>query len=178
MSFIIFLVVLLFYYKNTFYSQIITIQRLMFYLRLISSPLTSDLFPQVHIIGHIPPGISDCLKGWSWNYYKVVSRSVQHLSTLSIQHRCWCRITVNPGKFKHGKLENTPNSKTTKVTRFLSLYLKWQILTKNGKCAIFSREKCQKSVKTLHLSLINLPPFPLLCIKSINSVNLNSVNAK
>ncbi|XP_055686380.1 sphingomyelin phosphodiesterase isoform X1 [Lutzomyia longipalpis] len=29
---------------------------------------------KVHIIGHIPPGHSDCLKVWSRNYYKIVSR--------------------------------------------------------------------------------------------------------
>ena len=27
---------------------------------------------KVHVIGHIPP--ADCLKAWSWNYYKIVSR--------------------------------------------------------------------------------------------------------
>ena len=29
---------------------------------------------QVHIIGHIPPGLQDCLKAWSWNYYSVINR--------------------------------------------------------------------------------------------------------
>ncbi|ESP02348.1 hypothetical protein LOTGIDRAFT_92630, partial [Lottia gigantea] len=29
---------------------------------------------KVHIIGHIPPGIKDCLRAWSWNYYKIVNR--------------------------------------------------------------------------------------------------------
>jgi hypothetical protein len=29
---------------------------------------------QVHIIGHIFPGGSSCLKAWSWNYYKIVNR--------------------------------------------------------------------------------------------------------
>lgn len=29
---------------------------------------------KVHVIGHIPPGHSDCLKVWSRNYYKIVSR--------------------------------------------------------------------------------------------------------
>ncbi|XP_016120244.1 acid sphingomyelinase-like phosphodiesterase 3b [Sinocyclocheilus grahami] len=27
---------------------------------------------QVHIIGHIPPGL--CLSSWSWNYYHIVNR--------------------------------------------------------------------------------------------------------
>lgn len=30
--------------------------------------------PQVHIIGHIPP--AHCLRSWSWNYYRIVNRSV------------------------------------------------------------------------------------------------------
>lgn len=29
---------------------------------------------KVHIIGHIPPGHSDCLKVWSRNYYAIVNR--------------------------------------------------------------------------------------------------------
>jgi sphingomyelin phosphodiesterase len=29
---------------------------------------------KVHIIGHIPPGQSDCLKIWSKNYYDIVNR--------------------------------------------------------------------------------------------------------
>lgn len=29
---------------------------------------------KVHIIGHIPPGHSDCLKVWSRNYYRIISR--------------------------------------------------------------------------------------------------------
>ncbi|EHB06723.1 Sphingomyelin phosphodiesterase [Heterocephalus glaber] len=31
-----------------------------------------DQGDKVHIIGHIPPG--HCLKSWSWNYYRIVSR--------------------------------------------------------------------------------------------------------
>lgn len=29
---------------------------------------------KVHIIGHIPPGVTDCLKTWSQNYYAIVDR--------------------------------------------------------------------------------------------------------
>jgi len=29
---------------------------------------------KVHILGHIPPGHSDCLKVWSHNYYRIVNR--------------------------------------------------------------------------------------------------------
>lgn len=31
---------------------------------------------KVHIIGHIPPGHSDCLKVWSRNYYHIINRFV------------------------------------------------------------------------------------------------------
>lgn len=31
---------------------------------------------KVHIIGHIPPGHSDCLKIWSRNYYHIINRLV------------------------------------------------------------------------------------------------------
>lgn len=37
---------------------------------------------KVHIIGHIPPGHSDCLKVWSRNYYKIISR---YESTITAQ---------------------------------------------------------------------------------------------
>lgn len=29
---------------------------------------------KVHVIGHIPPGYSDCLKTWSRNYYNIIAR--------------------------------------------------------------------------------------------------------
>lgn len=29
---------------------------------------------KVHILGHIPPGLGDCLKVWSWLYHKIVNR--------------------------------------------------------------------------------------------------------
>ncbi|MPC27672.1 Sphingomyelin phosphodiesterase [Portunus trituberculatus] len=33
-----------------------------------------DKGEKVHILGHIPPGHSDCLKVWSHNYYTIVNR--------------------------------------------------------------------------------------------------------
>lgn len=33
-----------------------------------------DNHEKVHIIGHIPPGVLDCLTTWSFNYYKIISR--------------------------------------------------------------------------------------------------------
>ncbi|RUS86483.1 hypothetical protein EGW08_005733, partial [Elysia chlorotica] len=35
---------------------------------------SEDVGEKVHILGHIPPGDSGCLRAWSWNYYKVVNR--------------------------------------------------------------------------------------------------------
>ncbi|XP_035688597.1 sphingomyelin phosphodiesterase-like [Branchiostoma floridae] len=32
-----------------------------------------DKGEKVHIIGHIPPG-TNCLKAWSWNYYRIIDR--------------------------------------------------------------------------------------------------------
>ncbi|XP_015127515.1 sphingomyelin phosphodiesterase [Diachasma alloeum] len=37
---------------------------------------------KVHIIGHIPPGTSDCLKVWSANYYRIINR---YESTITAQ---------------------------------------------------------------------------------------------
>lgn len=37
---------------------------------------------KVHVIGHIPPGHSDCLKVWSRNYYSIISR---YESTITAQ---------------------------------------------------------------------------------------------
>ena len=31
---------------------------------------------KVHIIAHIPPGHSDCIKSWSYTFHKIVNRSV------------------------------------------------------------------------------------------------------
>ena len=40
---------------------------------------------KVHIIGHIPPGHSDCFKTWSYNFHKIVNRFevTLHVSTAS-----------------------------------------------------------------------------------------------
>lgn len=43
---------------------------------------------KVHIIGHIPPGHSDCLKVWSRNYYHIINRSVDNNLRNSRQFRC------------------------------------------------------------------------------------------
>ncbi|EEC01319.1 hypothetical protein IscW_ISCW001543 [Ixodes scapularis] len=43
----------------------------------ISTPRVSDgiiSHYKVHIIGHIPPGIGDCLQVWSENYHRIISR--------------------------------------------------------------------------------------------------------
>ncbi|XP_069704138.1 sphingomyelin phosphodiesterase-like [Periplaneta americana] len=37
---------------------------------------------KVHVIGHIPPGHSDCLKVWSRNYYRIINR---YESTITAQ---------------------------------------------------------------------------------------------
>ena len=39
-----------------------------------------DNHEKVHILGHIPP--PDTMKYWSWNFYKIVNRSVLFSSLL------------------------------------------------------------------------------------------------
>ena len=41
---------------------------------------------KVHIIGHIFPGGSSCLKAWSWNYYKIVNRYENTISAQFFGH--------------------------------------------------------------------------------------------
>ncbi|XP_017775503.1 PREDICTED: sphingomyelin phosphodiesterase-like [Nicrophorus vespilloides] len=36
--------------------------------------LAEEKSEKVHIIGHVPPGASDCLKMWSKNYYDIINR--------------------------------------------------------------------------------------------------------
>ncbi|EDO31208.1 predicted protein, partial [Nematostella vectensis] len=43
---------------------------------------SEDNGEKVHIIGHIPPGSSDCLKAFSWNYYSIINR---YQSTVTAQ---------------------------------------------------------------------------------------------
>lgn len=38
---------------------------------------------KVHILGHIPPGHSDCLKVWSHNYYRIVNRYLINMNSIS-----------------------------------------------------------------------------------------------
>uniref|UniRef100_A0A0K0F4R8 Sphingomyelin phosphodiesterase n=1 Tax=Strongyloides venezuelensis TaxID=75913 RepID=A0A0K0F4R8_STRVS len=41
---------------------------------------------KVHIITHIPPGISYCLKGWSFNFYRLVNRFENTIAFLGMGH--------------------------------------------------------------------------------------------
>ena len=41
----------------------------------------------MQIIGHIPPGLPDCLKTWSWNYYRIVNRFEKLFSRLDRRKR-------------------------------------------------------------------------------------------
>lgn len=44
---------------------------------------------KVHIIGHIPPGHSDCLKVWSRNYYHIINRFVHTWSFINRYRAPW-----------------------------------------------------------------------------------------
>uniref|UniRef100_A0A0N5BGI1 Sphingomyelin phosphodiesterase n=1 Tax=Strongyloides papillosus TaxID=174720 RepID=A0A0N5BGI1_STREA len=41
---------------------------------------------KVHIITHIPPGIPYCLKGWSFNFYRLVNRFENTIAFLGMGH--------------------------------------------------------------------------------------------
>ncbi|RWS30121.1 Sphingomyelin phosphodiesterase-like protein [Leptotrombidium deliense] len=42
---------------------------------LVNELQASELLNEsVHIIGHIPPGVNDCLQVWSKNYYQIINR--------------------------------------------------------------------------------------------------------
>uniref|UniRef100_A0A0N5BGI0 Sphingomyelin phosphodiesterase n=1 Tax=Strongyloides papillosus TaxID=174720 RepID=A0A0N5BGI0_STREA len=41
---------------------------------------------KVHIISHIPPGVTYCLKGWSFNFYKLVERFENTIAFLGMGH--------------------------------------------------------------------------------------------
>ncbi|KAK9730903.1 Acid sphingomyelin phosphodiesterase C-terminal region [Popillia japonica] len=45
-----------------------------------------DKGEKVHIIGHIPPGDSDCLKVWSENFYKIIDRYEQTITAQFYGH--------------------------------------------------------------------------------------------
>lgn len=34
---------------------------------------------QVYVLAHIPPGDSECLEGWAFNYYRVIQRLIDIL---------------------------------------------------------------------------------------------------
>ncbi|KZC11549.1 Sphingomyelin phosphodiesterase, partial [Dufourea novaeangliae] len=56
-----------------------TVRRGAFYSVLVRAEMNGE---KVHIIGHIPPGHSDCLKVWSRNYYQIINR---YESTIAAQ---------------------------------------------------------------------------------------------
>ena len=39
---------------------------------------SEDASEKVHIIGHIAPGLGDCMEVWSWNYNRIVNRYSPH----------------------------------------------------------------------------------------------------
>ncbi|CEF69651.1 Sphingomyelin phosphodiesterase [Strongyloides ratti] len=41
---------------------------------------------KVHIISHIPPGVTYCLKGWSFNFYKLVNRFENTIAFIGMGH--------------------------------------------------------------------------------------------
>uniref|UniRef100_A0A0N4ZDK2 Sphingomyelin phosphodiesterase n=1 Tax=Parastrongyloides trichosuri TaxID=131310 RepID=A0A0N4ZDK2_PARTI len=41
---------------------------------------------KVHIITHIPPGVTYCLRGWSYNFYKLVNRFESTIAFLGMGH--------------------------------------------------------------------------------------------
>lgn len=41
---------------------------------------------KVHIVGHIPPGYSDCIRVWSRNFYRIISRRVSNLEANFIKN--------------------------------------------------------------------------------------------
>ncbi|GMT27465.1 hypothetical protein PFISCL1PPCAC_18762, partial [Pristionchus fissidentatus] len=48
----------------------------------------------VHVLAHIPPGYSDCLEGWSRNYYRVVQRFASVIRGQFFGHVHWDYFTV------------------------------------------------------------------------------------
>uniref|UniRef100_A0A0N5AF90 Sphingomyelin phosphodiesterase n=1 Tax=Syphacia muris TaxID=451379 RepID=A0A0N5AF90_9BILA len=54
---------------------------------LITELLASEQAKEkVHIISHIPPGVSYCLKGWSHNFYRIVNRFENTIAAMFFGH--------------------------------------------------------------------------------------------
>lgn len=49
---------------------------------------------KVHIIGHIPPGQSDCLKVWSRNFYSIVDRYEDTIAAMYFAHTHFDEFSV------------------------------------------------------------------------------------
>ncbi|KAF8368903.1 hypothetical protein PRIPAC_86732 [Pristionchus pacificus] len=62
-----------------------------FVQELYQAELAGDF---VHVLAHIPPGYSDCLEGWSRNYYRVVQRFSSVIRAQFFGHVHWDYFTV------------------------------------------------------------------------------------
>uniref|UniRef100_A0A0N5BGH3 Metallophos domain-containing protein n=1 Tax=Strongyloides papillosus TaxID=174720 RepID=A0A0N5BGH3_STREA len=73
--------------KNNFYNYINQTDPDYTLSWLVSELMESEeIGEKIHIISHIPPGSTYCLKGWSFNFYKVVYRFEDTIAALIYGH--------------------------------------------------------------------------------------------
>ncbi|XP_076437537.1 sphingomyelin phosphodiesterase-like isoform X2 [Babylonia areolata] len=115
---------------------------------------------KVHIMGHIPPGIDDCLKYWSYNYYLIVDRFESTISGQFFGHTHKDHFEV----FYDTATLTRPTSVayiSPSVTPFSQLNMGYRVFTVDGNYSTSSYEVVDHETFILNLTSANslaVPP--------------------
>ncbi|XP_076456755.1 sphingomyelin phosphodiesterase-like [Babylonia areolata] len=109
---------------------------------------------KVHIIGHIPPGIDDCLKVWSHNYYNIIDRYESTISGQFFGHTHFDHLEV----FYDTATLTRPTSVayiSPSVTPYSNLNMGYRIFTIDGNYTTSSWEVLDHETYILNLTAAN-----------------------
>ncbi|KAK7091157.1 sphingomyelin phosphodiesterase-like [Littorina saxatilis] len=114
---------------------------------------------KVHIIGHIPPGIDDCLEMWSRNFYKIVDRYESTISGQFFGHTHHDHFQVF---YDLQTLKRPTNVAyiSPSVTPFSNLNMGYRIFTLDGNYSASSWEVLDHETYILNLTAANTRKSP------------------
>ncbi|KAL8597001.1 hypothetical protein ACOMHN_050100 [Nucella lapillus] len=114
---------------------------------------------KVHIIGHIPPGIDDCLKVWSHNYYKIVDRYESTISGQFFGHTHFDHLQVFYDLAGHSRPTGVAYISPS-VTPYSNLNMGYRIFTVDGNHSASSWEVLDHETYILNLTAANIRQKP------------------
>ncbi|OQR79533.1 sphingomyelin phosphodiesterase-like [Tropilaelaps mercedesae] len=86
---------------------------------------------RVHIIGHIPPGTTECYKEWAQAYQRIISRFANIIEAQFFGHMHWDQFTVDWSVEKDETTESVPTGvqiASPSATTYMTGYPSYRIL--------------------------------------------------